>query len=40
MKNILKILCIALMAMLTLAMFSGCGKKDEQPVDTQDNAVV
>lgn len=40
MKNISKILCIALMAMLTLAMFAGCGKKDEQPVDTQDNAVV
>jgi len=40
MKNISKILCIALMAMLTLAMFSGCGKKDEQPADTQDNAVV
>ena len=40
MKNISKILCIALMAILTLAMFSGCGKKDEQPADTQDNAVV
>lgn len=40
MKNISKILCIALMAMLTLAMFAGCGKKDEQPADTQDNAVV
>lgn len=40
MKNISKILCIALMAMLTLAMFSGCGKKDEQPADTQDTAVV
>lgn len=40
MKNISKILCIALMAILTLAMFSGCGKKNEQSTDTQDNAVV
>ena len=41
MKNISKILCIALIAMLTLALFSGCGKKAEQsPADTQDNAVV